>query len=141
MRPVWRVIFLKPAPLPRGVRHHTMKNQSCILPLTLLLASGAGCISHHETITHDVPRTPVEFENDAAARLFYEAFSKQAWRHPAGETRTKVEIPIVFEHEVREIRGENQTFNDAIARCDTNHDARITEAEARIYAESLKVRK
>ena len=48
--------------------------KTTLLPL-LLAAAGlpTGCIHHHETVYRDVERVKVEFENDTAGRLFYEA--------------------------------------------------------------------
>jgi hypothetical protein len=40
----------------------------------------------------------------------------------------------VFSHERKVVRGPNKGFNDAVRRCDTNADQRITETEARIFA-------
>ncbi len=98
-----------------------------------LLASG--CITHEETVYKDVPRAKVEFENDTAGRIFYEALSNM--KSPGREeSRTEVDIPVVFEHKHRVMSGgANMTFNDAVRECDTNQDAKITEQEARIFAE------
>lgn len=94
-----------------------------------------GCISHEETIVKDVERAPVSFENDTAGRLFYETLSKTNFRHGRSEDSTKVQIPIVFEHRVRTVTGENAAFNEAVGRCDTNRDGKITETEAKIFAD------
>jgi hypothetical protein len=95
----------------------------------------AGCISHSETTYRDVTRVPVEFENEAAGRIFYEALSK---RHApqAHESKTDVSIPVVFEHKTHEVSGPNVAFNEAVARCDTNKDGKITELEAKIFAQN-----
>ncbi|HLP75580.1 MAG TPA: hypothetical protein VK327_01570 [Candidatus Paceibacterota bacterium] len=103
----------------------------------IILASvallNAGCISHTETVYRDVERTRVEFESDAAARLFYETLSKRGSVNHA-ESTTHVELPIVFSHERHVVPGRNAEFNEAVAICDSNRDGRITETEARIYA-------
>ncbi len=107
----------------------------------LLAAFGAGallstgCISHEETIVKDTERTPVSFENDTAGRLFYETLSKGGFSRGRQEDSTKVQIPIVFEHKVRTVTGENAAFNEAVGRCDTNRDGKITETEAKIFAD------
>jgi hypothetical protein len=105
---------------------------------SLLLISAAlgvgGCVTHNETTYKDEPRMSVEFENDTAGRLFYEALSKQGQRGDQYETNTEVSIPIIFEHKTRVVRGENAAFNSAVRRCDTNNDGKITEPEARIFA-------
>ena len=98
---------------------------------------GTGCIHHKETVYRDVERAKVEFENETAARLFYEALSRMPQRG-ASESSTKVSIPVIFEHSRTEIAGNNARFNDAVQRCDTNRDARITELEAKIFAEQVK---
>ena len=99
------------------------------------LALCAGCIHHQETTYRDVARLPVEFENEVAGRMFYEALSKT--RPPrASESHTDVSIPIVFETKHREVAGPSIAFNDAVARCDTNRDGRITELEAKIFAQN-----
>ena len=94
-----------------------------------------GCISHDETIVKDVERVPVSFENDTAGRLFYETLSRTSVRHGRHEDSTKVQIPIVFEHKVRTVIGEGAAFNEAVGRCDTNRDGKITETEAKIFAD------
>ena len=103
-----------------------------VLTVTLL---NAGCISTERTVYQEPERVKVEFENDAAGRLFYEALSKLESRHDRNESRTSISIPVVFEHKHRVVDGENVAFNQAVRRCDTNGDGRITEQEARIFAE------
>jgi len=78
----------------------TMKNK--IGSWLLLAASGmflSGCIgpliSRNTTVYKDVQRTKVEFESDAAARLFYETLAKSPVAHKRSETTTKVDIPIL----------------------------------------------
>jgi hypothetical protein len=99
--------------------------------VSLLLA---GCITHKSTVYRDVERTKVEFENDAAARLFYETLSRNTSGHKRSESTTTIEIPIVFETSRTVVPGRNVEFNEAVTICDSNRDSRITEAEARIYA-------
>ena len=106
--------------------------------LAVLLAAGPGCISTHETVYRDVERLKVEFENDVAARIFYETLSKYPYKQ-GGESHTKVNIPIIFEVSKTEKDSGNGSFNEAVRRCDTNQDGKITESEARIFAEN-KVR-
>ena len=103
--------------------------------LLAALSLGAGCISHQDTTYRDVPRMPVEFENEAAGRIFYEALSK-ARPTRATESHTDVSVPFVFESKHREVAGPNVAFNEAVARCDTNRDGRITELEAKIFAQN-----
>jgi hypothetical protein len=95
-----------------------------------------GCIHTVETEVRDEERARVEFETPAAAAVFYEALSKL----PAGKTReessTKVALPIVFSAEHRIVRGPNGAFNRAVEQCDTNRDGKITETEARIWADN-----
>ncbi len=93
----------------------------------------AGCITHKSVVYQDVERVKVEFETDAAARLFYETLSK----NPGGkhsESTTTISIPFVFEHEQKVLPGPNTRFNDAVAACDSNKDGKITELEARVFA-------
>lgn len=97
--------------------------------------ASAGCIHTEETIVHDEPRVPVTFENESAGRIFYEALSRGAYTGARRESSTEVEIPFVFGHKTRTVRGPNAAFNDAVSRCDTNRDGRITETEARIFAD------
>lgn len=112
--------------------------QTTLKELPLLLAGVvilSGCISHNETIVRDVERTKIEFESDAAARIFYEALSKAPAARSRAESKTEVSIPIVFDHKQKVVSGPNAAFNDAVAFCDTNKDGKITELEARIYAQ------
>jgi hypothetical protein len=101
----------------------------------LLLAITCGCISHERTVYQEVPRSPIEFETDKAAHVFYETLSKNPPRRQS-ESKTEIAIPIVFEHKHRVVPGQNIAFNDAVALCDTNQDGRITETEAQIFADS-----
>jgi hypothetical protein len=95
----------------------------------------AGCIHHEETNVRDVARASVEFENEAAGRIFYEALSKSGQPRPT-ESKTDVSLPVIFAHKTRTVSGPNFAFNDAVNRCDTNHDGKITELEAKIFAEN-----
>jgi hypothetical protein len=96
---------------------------------------GSGCISHDETVYEEVPRSRVEFENDRAARVFYESLTKTPPRRHS-ESKTEVAIPFIFDHKRRVIPGQNVAFNDAVALCDTNQDGKITESEAQIFADA-----
>lgn len=94
----------------------------------------SGCIHHTQTVYQDVERTPVEFESDAAARLFYETLSKRSGSTRNSESTTQVSLPIVFSHERKVLPGKNVEFNQAVATCDSNRDGKITELEARVFA-------
>lgn len=111
-----------------------------LLPLALLSAGllVTGCIHTHETVVNDEARVPIEFENDAAARVFYETLSRMPDSGRHTEQRTEVELPIIFSHEHKTVRGPNTGFNQAVRRCDTNQDGRITESEARIFGTTVK---
>jgi hypothetical protein len=111
-----------------------MKNQfrrKFLIPLCLV--GLCGCITHNETVYRNPDRLKVEFESDAAARIFYEALSKTG-PQAASESNTTVEIPVIFEHHSHVVQGENVAFNNAVLQCDTNQDGKITEMEARIFA-------
>jgi hypothetical protein len=94
----------------------------------------SGCIHHEETVYRDVPRANIAFENDTAARIFYEAFNSHPQKGDRAESKTELELPLVFSDKRRVISGPNTAFNTAVDICDSNHDGRITEQEARIYA-------
>jgi hypothetical protein len=105
-------------------------SSSVVLGLAL-----CGCIHSNQTVYNNPDRLKVEFENDTAARLFYETLSKS---HPVSsrhESDTTVEIPVVFANHRHVVDGENVAFNEAVRQCDTNQDGKITEQEARIYSE------
>jgi hypothetical protein len=95
-----------------------------------------GCITHEETTYRDVDRTPVQFENDRAARLFYETLNKHADKDHRTESKTEVDLPLVFHDKRKVVDGPNAVFNRAVEQCDTNHDGRITEREAQIFADN-----
>ncbi|MBI1176951.1 hypothetical protein GC207_05875 [bacterium] len=111
-----------------------MKITLHLLGAAAVLATG--CIHHTETVYRDVSRVKVEFENDAAGRMFYEALSKTPHHRGERESKTDISIPIVFSHTTETVTGENYEFNKAVKDCDTNQDGVITETEARIFAES-----
>lgn len=111
-------------------------NQS-IAKLILLASCSiifSGCISHKSTVVKDEPRKQVAFENDTAARVFYEALSKMSQGRSHTESTTKINIPVIFENERRVVTGPNVAFNEAVAECDSNGDGTITEQEAKIFA-------
>ena len=110
------------------------------LVVTVFGCGIAGCITHEETVYKDVERTRVEFENDTAGRLFYETLSKGQPRQQRGESKTEVAIPFVFSDKRRVVSGQNAAFNEAVLVCDTNRDGRITEVEARIFAQQKSAR-
>jgi hypothetical protein len=107
---------------------------------SFILAGGvfllAGCITHEETVYRDVPRRTVEFENDRAARIFYEALDNKAVKQGRAESKTEVDVPIVFHDKRRVVDGPNAAFNKAVEQCDTNGDGRITVQEAEIFAQN-----
>jgi hypothetical protein len=105
-------------------------------PLFLaLLVLASGCIHQESTVVRDVERAKAEFENEAAARIFYEALSRKSPAYARAESTTKVEVPIVFDHKRHVVSGTNAAFNEGVRICDSNKDGRITEMEAKIYAE------
>lgn len=111
------------------------------LPLVAVMALGlgaAGCIHTEETVTRDEPRMKVEFETETAGRVFYEALSRSNGGHSRRESSSEVEIPLVFGHKTRTVRGPNMAFNEAVQRADTNKDGRISEIEARIYSDTVR---
>lgn len=111
-----------------------MKSTTLLLLPLLILAAAPGCIAHKSTVYHDVSRMPVEFESDAAARLFYETLSKDSRGRNQSESTTEFSLPIVFSHERTVKTGPNAAFNEAVSICDSNKDGRITELEAKIFA-------
>ena len=94
-----------------------------------------GCVHSHETHYKEDDRVSVEFENETAGRTFYESFSRRGHHRDATERSTTVQLPFVFSHEYKVLRGRNSEFTRAVAECDTNRDGRITEMEARIYGD------
>jgi hypothetical protein len=106
-------------------------------PLFTLVASAAlaGCIHTEKTTYREEPRVKIAFENDAAARLFYETLHRAPPKVSRAESSTEVSLPVVFGHKERVVQGDSIVFNEAVRRCDTNADGSITEAEARIFAE------
>jgi len=119
----------------RGVLQCEMNRKHLALLVAVTTAAGVGCISHHETVYRDVERMPVSFENDTAARLFYEALEHRRKSHGGNETRTEFQIPVVFDHEVKTVTGPSVAFNEAVRVADTNRDGKITEQEARIFSD------
>ncbi len=111
------------------------------LPLSLAAFAAlvsAGCIHTEETVTRDESRVPIAFETEAAGRIFYETLSKLPGSGPYRESSTNVEVPFVFGHTTKTVHGPNTAFNEAVARADTNHDGKITETEAKIFAAQVR---
>lgn len=111
-----------------------------ILSMVLVLSAFAfsGCISHETRVVRDVERKPVEFENESAGRVFYEALSKTSRNYSRSETTTEFELPIILDHKRHVVTGPNTAFNEAVAVCDSNKDGKITETEAAIFAAQVK---
>ena len=115
-----------------------MKRIKRIVGISIIAGCGvclSGCITHESTITRDEQRTRVEFENDAAARIFYEALSRRPSQDDRSDSSTSFEIPVIFEYKRHVVTGSNAAFNRAVELCDSNKDGKITETEARIFAE------
>jgi len=104
----------------------------------LLGLGGIGCISHQETVRTHEERLPIGFETDAAARTFYEAIEKLRALHAPSESKTEFHIPVILSHKVTTVNGPHQVFNEAVRRADTDRDGKITEKEARIFADNAK---
>jgi hypothetical protein len=121
-----------PTPMPPVARRLAVAALLAALTLT------PGCISSNRTTYREESRAKVEFENDAAGRQFYEALSRLREKRGQNESHTEVSLPIVFEHKTTVVEGESVAFNEAVRRCDTNHDGKITEVEARIFSEQIK---
>jgi hypothetical protein len=111
---------------------HPLRLLSTTLTASVFLAT-AGCISTHQTVTIDVPRTKVAFANEKAGRLFYETLARATDPRPHEEKRTQVNL-ILLNIEERTVVGPNRLFNEAVSFCDTNHDGEITETEADIFS-------
>ena len=117
----------------------TFAKKSSVAALSLAMVSVgavlflAGCIDHSETTYRDAERVKVQFESEKSGRIFYEALSKMPF-HGRVESHTEVSIPVVFHNRDTVKSGENEKFNEAVRRCDTNKDGVITEAEAAIFA-------
>ncbi len=115
--------------------------KTALLRLTLLAALAASltaCITSRETVYRETERVKVEFENDASARIFYEAFTKSPESRQRNEKTTTFNIPVIIHAQRTEKDSENTAFNAAVRRCDTNADGKLTEQEARIYAAQQK---
>ncbi|NBR84703.1 MAG: hypothetical protein EB141_02340 [Verrucomicrobia bacterium] len=106
--------------------------------LALVAASLTACIATKETVYRETERIKVEFENDAAARIFYEAFTRSPESRQRNEKITTFTIPVIIHAQRTEKDSENTAFNAAVRRCDTNGDGKITEQEARIFAAQQK---
>jgi len=113
------------------------KTYSIFTAPTVALLLVTGCISTEKTEYREVERVKVEFESDAAGRAFYEGLAKLQSRRNRTESKTDISIPVVFEHRHRVVEGENVAFNEAVHKCDTNGDGKITETEANIFAEHM----
>src|SRR5687767_11410812 len=98
-----------------------MKKTALVVVVVSTLALG-GCIHHQTTVYKDVDRVKVEFENDSAARIFYETFTKHPHHQRKEESKTEIHLPIVFGHSHRVVSGNNMHFNEAVLSCDTNQD-------------------
>lgn len=140
--PPIRAVNTRSARRVEGVEHRneglnlmtTILGRGGILWLGVVAVALAGCIRTRETVYRDDRRTPVTFENEVAGQLFHETLDRSLRGRSRTVNRSSVGLPIVFRHERRVIEGDGRLFNEAVARCDTNHDGRISELEARVFA-------
>ena len=98
-----------------------------------LLVFAPGCItlfSKTEVVRDGEARRPVTFESQQAAETFHTALKKQ---HPS-LGGAYVGVPFVTLYSRDRVLSETARFNDAVARCDTDQDGVITEAEATVFA-------
>ncbi len=116
----------------------TSKDLSPGIATLLIALGGLGCISHQETVHTHEQRLPISFENDAAARTFYEAVEKVRTLSTPTESKTEFHIPVILSHKITTVNGPHQVFNESVRRADTNQDGKITEKEARIFADNAK---
>jgi hypothetical protein len=113
-----------------NVRPCSLLTAALLMPV--LLAT-SGCISSHQTVTVDAPRTTVAFVSERAGRLFYETLAGKPDSLPREEKRTHVNL-ILIDVQQRTVVGPNRRFNEAVHFCDSNHDAVITETEAEVFS-------
>ena len=106
--------------------------------LALVATSPTACINSRETVYRQTEPVKVEFENDAAARIFYEAFTKSPESRERNEKTTTFFIPLIVNSHRTEKDSEVFALNSAVRLCDSNADGKITEQEARIYAAQSK---
>jgi hypothetical protein len=97
----------------------------------------SGCITTHETVRNEPERLKVEFEDEQAARVFYEALSRMPKHDDRRESTTRLHIPVVLDVSRTVMVSENVAFNQAVRRCDTNQDGKITRQEAHLFAEHV----
>lgn len=117
-----------------GMQSRRWRSHGAAVAAVAWLMAAAGCVHTKRTEIVDEARTPVEFENELAGRIFHEAFGKLPNKGEGDEQVTRVELPLLFSDERRVVKGPAAAFNRAVRECDTNGDRRITEVEARIWA-------
>lgn len=102
-----------------------------------LAAAGAlglsGCICVSETEVADEPRAKVSFENDRAARVFYEALASTPLPDKTVEKRSSVSL-ILINVDSKTVTGPSRAYNQAVIFCDSDGNGEITEHEAGIFA-------
>ena len=106
-----------------------------LAPALLLTA----CVHHESTVVRDVPRVKVEFENEAAARVFFDTLDRAT--ASTSESKTEIGIPFIFNTTRHTVSGPNGAFNHAVDLCDLNGDQFITELEAKIFSDRSRGRK
>jgi hypothetical protein len=116
-----------------GPVRSSMKPNSILLLAALSLV---GCVKSHQTVVSQSSRISVSFQNDSASRIFQKALSRHPVLEESEESKTVFSIPFVFDYKRTVVRGPAQAFNEAVLRCDTNHDGKISEREARAFADS-----
>ena len=107
----------------------TIRQIASIAALVVLPA----CVHQESNVVKDSERAKVEFENEAAARNFFDGMQKGGFSTKQTTSTTKFELPIIFEYRKNVTSGANSGFNRAVQLCDSNKDGKITELESKIF--------
>jgi hypothetical protein len=114
------------------------------LPLCLcgaaiaLYLGGAGCLINsgsEKVVESDAKRLKVDFETEDGLSTFQRTVRQ---RYEAGGgvvSKTGFAIPFVIATGEKRVLSENAFYNGEVAKADANGDSKISDAEARAYAQ------
>ena len=100
-----------------------------VLTLIVAVIFSSGCFSFQRKVSFsDTPRLEVTFENEAAAKIFSDAFDNPAVRH----SDWKMAIGALLLINVELVMHEREWYNYLVRKADINRDSVITEQEAQL---------
>jgi hypothetical protein len=97
-----------------------------------------GCLinsSNEKVVQPDAKRVAVDFESEQALATFQKAVAARYAGDGGVVSRSGFAIPFVIGASEKRVLSENAFYNAQVVKADADGDGRLSEAEARVYAQ------